>query len=76
MLGTSPLFVWLPLSCVNAGSLEDVNGDGFLDLVVQIMDDGSYSAGDTEATLTVNLYAQYGGTPIQGTDSICIVPRE
>jgi len=54
-----------------SGSLEDVNGDGFQDLVVQIMDDGVYSAGDTHA----NLHAlTYEGDHIVGTDSICIVP--
>jgi hypothetical protein len=57
----------------NAGSLEDVNGDGFLDLVVQIIDDSVYAFGDTSATLTGELI---DGTPIQGTDTICIRPPE
>jgi len=55
----------------NAGSLEDVNGDGFQDLVVQILDDSSYSFGDTTATL--NGFT-YDGVPIVGTDTICIRP--
>jgi hypothetical protein len=59
----------------NAGSLEDVNGDGFQDLVVQILDDETYS-GDGTANLSGNLYADFGGTPIQGSDSICIRPPE
>jgi len=57
----------------NAGSLEDVNGDGFQDLVVQILDDGSYSFGDTTATLK-GLTSD--GVPIMGTDTICIRPPE
>lgn len=57
----------------NAGSLEDVNGDGFQDLVVQIIDDGGYTSGDTIATLQG---LTYDGQPIVGTDSICIRPPE
>ena len=57
----------------NAGSLEDVNGDGFLDLVIQIMDRDSYSSRDTMATLTGETF---DGVPIEGTDSICIRPPE
>ena len=55
----------------NAGSLEDVNSDGFQDLVVQILDDAQYSPGDAEATLTG---LTFDGLEFQGTDSICIVP--
>lgn len=56
----------------NAGSLEDVDGDGDLDLVVQIEDaDGVYEQGDSVATLTGETI---DGAPIEGTDSICIVP--
>ncbi len=57
----------------NAGSLEDANGDGFQDLVVQILDDGSYSFGDTTATLEGSTY---DGVPIVGTDTICIRPPQ
>jgi len=57
----------------NAGSLEDVNGDGFQDLVVQITDEGGYSSGDTAATLSGSTY---DGVPIVGTDTICIRPPE
>jgi hypothetical protein len=54
----------------NAGSLDDVNGDGYLDLVVQIIDEGTYQAGDTWATLS----GMAGLNPITGGDSICIRP--
>ena len=54
----------------NAGSLEDVDGDGDLDLVVQIMD-WTLSAGSTTATLTG---LTFSGTPIQGSDSVNVVP--
>lgn len=55
--------------------IEDVNADGFSDLVVQIQDqDSTFQEGTTTATLTGNLKAEFGGTPIKGTDSICIVP--
>ena len=51
-------------------SIEDVNGDGFADLVVKIEDtDGTFTPGNATATLTGNLL---DGTPIVGTDSICI----
>lgn len=56
----------------NAGSLEDVDSDGDLDLVVQIEDtDKSYTVGNTVATL---IGTTYDGYEIEGTDSICIVP--
>jgi hypothetical protein len=52
--------------------IEDANGDGLDDLVVQIEDeDGIYQEGDTAATLTGETV---GGTSIVGTDTICIVP--
>lgn len=52
--------------------IEDVNGDGFDDLVLQIEDvDGTFQAEVGEATLSCYLY---DGTSIEGTDSICIVP--
>ncbi len=51
---------------------EDVNTDGFIDLVLQIIDvDGTYAVGDAIAILTGNTFE---GTSIQGTDTICIVP--
>ncbi len=56
----------------NAGSLEDVDNDGDLDLVVQIEDvDGTYQAGDTLATLTG---VTVDGFDIVGQDTIRIVP--
>ena len=56
-------------------SIEDVNSDGFEDLVVKIEDkDGVFAEGDTTATLTGNLLPEFNGTPFEGTDSICIVP--
>jgi hypothetical protein len=54
----------------NAGSLEDVNGDGVQDLVVQIIDEGGYSPGDSVATLSG---LTFDGITIEGEDSICIV---
>lgn len=54
-----------------AGSMEDVDGDGDLDLVVQIIDDGVFTIGDCTATLTASTY---GGVQVFGTDTIRIVP--
>lgn len=52
--------------------IEDVNGDGFDDLVVQIQDmDGAFEPGSGTAKVTGLLY---DGTPFEGSDSICIVP--
>jgi hypothetical protein len=58
----------------NFGSLEDVNGDGYLDLVVQIVNDITWAPDATEATLTGNLKTEFGGCLIVGTDSVNIVP--
>ena len=50
---------------------EDVNGDGFDDLVAKIEDtDGASVPGETEATLTGALF---DGMPIEGADTIRIV---
>jgi hypothetical protein len=52
--------------------IEDTNGDGFDDLVVQIEDvDGTFASGSGTATLTGNLW---DGTPFEGSDEICVVP--
>lgn len=52
---------------------EDVNGDGFMDLVVKIEDvDGTFTQGSGYATLTGFLYAEFGGNPIEGVGDICI----
>jgi hypothetical protein len=51
---------------------EDVNGDGFDDLVVQIEDqDGAFTSGNGTAKVTGELS---DGTPFEGADDICIVP--
>ncbi len=51
---------------------EDTNGDGFDDLVCQFLDDPiNWTPGDGSATLTG---ATLEGIPIEGTDSICVVP--
>ncbi len=53
--------------------IEDANGDGFADLVVQMEDgDGVFEVGDTIATVSGNLLPEFGTTPIEGSDSICI----
>ncbi len=53
-------------------SLEDVDGDGFVDLVVQIQDeDGAFTSGTTTAILRGQTKK---GNAIEGADTICIVP--
>lgn len=53
-------------------SLEDVNSDGFNDLVCHFEDNSDYwEPGQDDATLTG---VMLDGTRIEGTDSICIVP--
>lgn len=53
---------------------EDVNGDGFDDLVLQIQDmDGAFQPGTVTATLSGELLC---GTPIVGQDDITIVPPQ
>jgi len=56
----------------NAGSLEDVDLDGDLDLVVHIMDDSVLAGKDTAMLRGETL----DGMLIWGTDSICIVPPQ
>ena len=55
------------------GSLEDVDADGDLDLVVQIPNTINWADDATEATLTGETWE---GVPIEGTDSVRIVPPE
>jgi 4-aminobutyrate aminotransferase-like enzyme len=56
----------------NSGSLEDVNGDGYLDLVVQIYTTQlGLETGDTVAILNAYTYA---GPALTGSDWIQIVP--
>lgn len=55
----------------NAGSLEDVNNDGYLDLVVQVYTN-QFEPGVGMAELTGETYS---GIPIFGTDSISIVSK-
>lgn len=51
--------------------IEDVNDDGFDDLVVQIQDENAvFPPGDSTATVTGSLI---DGTLFQGSDTICIV---
>lgn len=51
--------------------LKDVNKDAFADLLVQIEDvAGVFEPGDGTAILTGELF---DGTPIEGSDSICVV---
>ncbi len=58
----------------NAGSLEDVNDDGYLDLVVQVYTTSLVlTSGDAEAVLNAYTYA---GPALTGSDSIRIVPPE
>ena len=57
---------------------EDVNGDGFIDLLVQVatenLDPGSLQ--DGYAVLIGNLFEEFGSTAIEGSDEITIVPSE
>lgn len=56
--------------------IKDANGDGISDLVTQIQDSGgAFEPDTTMATVTGNLYQEYGGAAIEGTDEICIVPK-
>ena len=49
--------------------IDDVDSDGFWDLVCKFVDSDNWTGGPDEATLTGELY---DGTPFEGTDSICI----
>lgn len=56
------------------GAFDDLNGDGYMDLVVQFpTEDLALTQDDSEATVTGELT---DGTPIRGTDSIRVVPPE
>ena len=57
-------------SC-NAGSMEDVDGDGDLDLVGHFVDEGTFVIEDSTATLTAFTYE---GVKVFGTDTVRIVP--
>ena len=53
-------------------SIDYSNEDTYLDLVCHFEDDAAnWDAGDGEATLTGNLI---NGAPVEGIDSICVVP--
>ena len=57
------------------GAFEDVNGDGFTDLVVQFPVEGlEITEEDTQAVVTGNLMSEFGGTPFEGSDAIQVVP--
>jgi hypothetical protein len=56
---------------------EDVDGDGDVDLLLHFKtQELNLDENSTEATLTGNLKSELGGTPIQGTDEVRIVPRK
>jgi hypothetical protein len=55
---------------------EDVDGDGDTDLVCQVMTvDFILEPGDSEAILEAELYPEYGGRPVTGSDFLRIVPQ-
>ena len=81
------LFGGLSVKTKNNGTLQcsiaDVSGDfttpqgapdGYPGLGPPVRDvDGTLFQGEGTATLTGNLYAQFGGTPIQGSDTIKLI---
>jgi len=82
VLGTSDFDVATvdPSSVVFAGAsavkwaLEDVNGDGKLDLVLHFNTQQLASLEKTSMTATLTGFT-YNGIPIQGTDTVNIVPK-
>lgn len=54
----------------NAGSLVDIDSDGDIDLLVHIVNELCLVEGEDTATLTGNTT---NGTPIEGTDLLCII---
>jgi hypothetical protein len=53
-------------------SFEDVDGDGLVDMVIHVSTESlALTDGDTEAVLEGTTL---DGTPIQGTDSVRVVP--
>jgi hypothetical protein len=62
-----------------AFSIEDVNGDSYDDLVAffsvpELVEAEALMETTEDLTLMGNLKAEFGGTPISGTDSVRIVP--
>ena len=62
-----------------AFSIEDVDGDTYDDLVAffrvqDLVNAGALDETTTELTLTGNLKTEFGGTPIEGTDLVRVVP--
>lgn len=55
--------------------ITDLNSDGYDDLVIQIEDsDETLVLGEGQAALSCRLYEEFGGTLLEGTDTISIVP--
>jgi hypothetical protein len=55
-------------------SVEDVNGDGFDDMVCHFEDDPEFWSPNENATATITGSLTDGRTEFEGTDAICIVP--